>query len=31
MKILDVLHKFYGDFEFIKEKWNENTKVFLSK
>ena len=29
MKILDVLHKFYGDFEFIKEKCNEKYEGIL--
>ena len=29
MKILEVLNEFYGDFEFIKEKWNKNMKVSL--
>ena len=31
MKILDVLHKFYGDFEFAKEKWNEKYEGILIK
>ena len=31
MKILDILHKFYGDFEFIKEKWNEKYEGILIK
>ena len=22
LKIIDILHEFYGDFDFIKEKWN---------
>lgn len=29
MKILDVLYEFYGDFEFIKEKWNEKYEGIL--
>ena len=29
MRILDVLHKFYGDFEFIKEKCNEKYEGIL--
>ena len=29
MKILDVLHKFYGDFEFIEEKCNEKYEGIL--
>ena len=29
MKILYVLHKFYGDFEFIKEKCNEKYEGIL--
>lgn len=31
MKILDVLYEFYGDFEFIKEKWNEKYEGILIK
>ena len=31
MKILDVLYKFYGDFYFIKEKWNEKYEGILIK
>ena len=27
MKILEVLNEFYGDFEFIKEKWNEKKDI----
>ena len=29
MKILEVLNEFYGDFEFIKEKWNEKYEGIL--
>ena len=31
MKILDVLYKFYDDFDFIKEKWNEKYEGILIK
>ena len=31
MKILEVLNEFYGDFEFIKEKWNEKYEGILIK
>ena len=31
MKILDVLYKFYGDFYFIKEKYNEKYEGILIK
>ena len=31
MKILDVLYEFYGEFEFIKEKWNEKYEGILIK
>ena len=31
MKILDILYEFYGDFEFIKEKWNEKYEGILIK
>ena len=30
-EILDVLYEFYGDFEFIKEKWNEKYEGILIK
>ena len=31
MKILDVLYKFYGDFDFIEEKCNEKYEGILIK
>ena len=31
MKILGVLNDFYGDFEFVKEKWNEKYEGILVK
>ena len=31
MKIIDILHEFYGDFDFIKEKWNEDYEGLLIK
>ena len=31
MKILEVLNEFYGDFEFVKEKWNEKYEGILIK
>ena len=31
MKILGVLNEFYGDFEFVKEKWNEKYEGILEK
>ena len=31
MKILGVLNAFYGDFEFVKEKWNEKYEGILVK
>jgi len=31
MKILGVLNEFYGDFEFVKEKWNEKYEGILVK
>ena len=27
MKILDVLYNFYGDFDFIEEKYNEKYEI----
>ena len=30
-KIIDILHEFYGDFDFIKEKWNEDYEGLLIK
>jgi hypothetical protein len=31
MKILDVLYNFYGDFDFIEEKYNEKYEGILIK
>lgn len=31
LKIIDILHDFYGDFDFIKEKWNEDYEGILIK
>ena len=31
LKIIDILHEFYGDFDFIKEKWNEDYEGLLIK
>ena len=31
MKIIDTLHEFYGDFDFIKGKWNEGYEGLLIK
>ena len=31
MKILEVLNEFYGNFEFVKEKWNEKYEGILIK
>ena len=31
MKILGVLNDFYGNFEFVKEKWNEKYEGILVK
>lgn len=31
LKIIDILREFYGDFDFIKEKWNEDYEGLLIK
>lgn len=31
MKMTDILHKYYGDFELMNEKWNEDYESILIK
>ena len=31
MKMTDILHRYYGDFDLIKEKWNEDYESILIK
>ena len=31
MKVTDILHRYYGDFDLIKEKWNEDYESILIK
>ena len=30
MKMTDILHRYYGDFDLINEKWNEDYESNLS-
>lgn len=31
MKMIDILHRYYGDFDLINEKWNEDYESILIK
>ena len=31
MKMTDILHRYYGDFDLINEKWNEDYESILIK
>lgn len=31
LKIINILHEFYDDFDFIEEKWNEDYEGLLMK
>ena len=31
MKMTDILHRYYGDFDLINEKWNEDHESILIK
>lgn len=31
MKMTDILHRYYGDFDLVNEKWNEDYESILIK